>query len=652
MLTNTEKSPYAKTYSLPWDAVTWTGGIWAEVFKTCAENTVPHIRQMFEDRDISHVVENFRIAAREIDGSIHGTPFGDGDFYKWMEAAIYVACKNNDGKLLREIDEYIDLISRAQLDDGYISTKQIIGEIKGENITRLGDINNFEVYNFGHLFTTACIHKRLTGLDNLLNVAVKAAEYLEKTYQEAAGTGEVKTAVCPSHYMGLVEMYRTTGNKRFLDLARLAINLRDSVKNGTDDNHDRIPLKKHEKIVGHAVRSNYLYAGVSDLYAETGDSEYLDVLHRVWKDLVEHKIYITGGCGALYNGVSPYGNFWIDQKVHQAYGHEYQLPNLTAYNETCASVGSVLWAYRMFTVEPKAHYFDVIEKTMLNVNLAAISLDGRKFFYENMLRRARKLPFELCWPLERKEYISSFCCPPNLARLLAETSEYAYCLSDDTVWLGMYGENEARIRLRNGASFTVAQKTQYPFDGNICFSFRDTNGKGFKLNIRIPDWAESGHISVNGRVIKEISVQDSSTYYTLNVEKPSETNVTVRFDMPVRLTIAHPLVETDINQVAVERGPVVYCIESHDTELETLDDLMIGINSDFTPVEYEITGRKIIALEGEALKIKRDGDDSGKLYRTLKFKGLKRIHIRLVPYFAWDNRGFGEMKIWLPVAFC
>ena len=650
MLTNTEHSPYAKTRPLPWDAVNWTGGLWAEVSEVLAKNTIPHIRKMFESTDISHVVENFRIAAREIKGKFSGTPFGDGDFYKWMEAAIYVACKSNDDDLLRAIDEYIDLISRAQLDDGYISTKQIIGEINNEQITRLGDINNFEVYNFGHLFTTACIHKRLTGKDSLLNVAIKAAGYLEKTYHEAARTGEVKTAVCPSHYMGLVEMYRTTGDKRFLDLAQLSIQLRDSVKDGTDDNQDRIPLKKHEKIVGHAVRSNYLYAGVADLYAETGDSDYLDMLHRVWNNLVEQKIYVTGGCGALYNGVSPYGNFWIDQKVHQAYGHEYQLPNVTAYNETCASVGSVLWAYRMFSIEPKACYFDIIEKTMLNVNLAAISLDGRKFFYENMQRRAKKLPFDLCWPLERKEYISSFCCPPNLARILSETSEYAYALSHDTVWLGMYGENEARISLKNGSSFTLVQKTRYPYCGRIDFSFTGANNKAFKLNIRIPGWTEDGFISVNNNVIKKISVQDASTYFTLEIDEPLKTNVTVYFDMPVRLTVAHPLVESNINQVAVERGPLVYCIESHDTGLETLDDLMLGIDGVYHPAEYEITGRKLVALEGEAWKIKRDSYDPGKLYQPMKFKGLEKVSVRLIPYFAWDNRGFGEMKIWLPVA--
>lgn len=195
--------------------------------------------------------------------------------------------KNGNQELLDQLDEYIDLIGRAQLKDGYISTKQILGERQNNGIARLGDINDFEVYNFGHLFTAACLYKRITGKENFLDIAKKAAAYLDQMYQENARNGEVQTAVCPSHYMGLIEMYRTTGDKKYLELAKLAITLRDSVKDGTDDNQDRIPLKQHDKILGHAVRSNYLYAGVADLYAETGEAEYKDMLDKVWRNLID-----------------------------------------------------------------------------------------------------------------------------------------------------------------------------------------------------------------------------------------------------------------------------------------------------------------------------------------------------------------------------
>ena len=360
MLTDTARSPYAKVSSVPYQDVQWTGGLYKERFDTCADVTVAHLQHMFEAEDISHVLENFRIAAGEHEGTFSGTVFGDGDFYKWMESAVYTAVANQDEALLAKLEEYIDLFSRAQLADGYLSTKQIIGERTGNGVARQGDINDFEVYNMGHMFTSACLHYRLTGSVSFLNVAKRTADYLRDLYRTAAKTGEVQTAVCPSHYMGLIELYRTTGDPQYLETAKLAVELRDSVKNGLDDNQDRLPLRAHRKIIGHAVRANYLYAGVTDLYMETGDEDYRRVVEAVWHHLVTQKLYITGGCGALYNGASPYGNFFHHQLVHQAYGYEYQLPNVTAYNETCASLGGVFWAWRMFQMDPKAEYMDTL----------------------------------------------------------------------------------------------------------------------------------------------------------------------------------------------------------------------------------------------------------------------------------------------------
>lgn len=650
MLTDTSKSPYAVATPLEWDKVTLKEGFWRDIVQNTANNTVPHLQAMFEDKEISHVLENFRICAGETMGEHEGTVFGDGDFYKWMEAALYATALTEDKQLSRQLVAYCNLIAKAQLDDGYISTKQIIDEKAGNKKVRMGDVNDFEIYNMGHLFTTACLYLRVTKSDALMKVAVKAAKYLEKLYDEAQRQGEVKTAVCPSHYMGLIEMYRTTGEAWYLRLAKLAIELRDLVEEGTDDNQDKIPLKQHETIVGHAVRANYLYAGVADLYAETGDEAYLSMLQKVWHNLVTKKIYITGGCGALYNGVSPYGNFFKDQKTHQAYGYEYQLPNITAYNETCASVGLVLWAYRMFQIELKSEYIDWLERTMLNVNLAAVSIDGKKYFYENMLRRTKELPYELVWPLHRTDYIYSYCCPPNIARTLAEVAEYFYLTANSTIWCAMYGANEAVFELENGAAFTLLQETNYPYDGKINLTVKEVvSGEGlmFDLKIRVPSWAVTGHVKTL-KGIYELSEKEETGYLTVRAKVRAGERISVDFDMPIRYTRAHPFVEETFNQVAVERGPLVYCVETPDVKVSTIDDVVLILDEVLLPSVMSIAGRQVTVLEGAANIIKRDNYDEEALYQTVNVQKEEKIQLRLVPYFAWDNRGIGEMKIWMP----
>ena len=670
MLTDTSKSPYAKLAPLAWDAVKWTDGFWKETVEKCNAATMPHLRNMFEAADISHVVENFRICADPYDKRPHhGTVFGDGDFYKWMESAIYTAAANEDEKLWNQLEEYVELIAKAQQPDGYISTRQIIAERNGTG-KRMGNINEFEVYNMGHLFTSACLYYRLSGRDSFLNVAKKAVNYLEGMYKEAKEKDEVKTAVCPSHYMGLIEMYRTTGDKKYLDLARLAIELRDSVKNGMDDNQDRLPLKTHKKIVGHAVRATYLYAGVADLYAEEGDPEYLDMLHRVWTNMVASKIYITGGIGALYNGASPYGYFFKHNLIHQAFGYEYQLPNITAYNETCASLGLVFWAYRMYLIEPKAEYMDILERAMLNVNLAAVSLDGVRFFYENVLRRTKKLDYRLIWRLRRARYILSYCCPPNLARTISQSGEYAYTTSQDAVYLGLYGASRAKIALGDFEG-TLVQETGYPYDGKIVLRAEDVKKDGvLKIMVRIPGWVQSGTIQTPKGTIK-LTKTDASSYREVELMSSIDV-ITIDFDMPIRFTGAHAKVEECTNSAAIERGPLVYCIESMDADVESLDELLLDINSTFATEEYEICGRKMLALKGEMFKA--DTENQKSLYHTIEKPEFQAVPVRLIPYFAWDNRSeeddgtykargisdkldtpddteYDEMKIWLPLLY-
>lgn len=641
MLIDTSKSPYAKVWSLPFDAVKWQEGFWKTRLARTAQRTVPHILKLFEDPEVFHAIENFRIAAGLTQGQFHGTVFGDGDFYKLLEALVSAGIATGDAGALDQAEQYIALIAKAQGADGYLSTKQLIAEAQGTG-ARGQDINDFELYNFGHLFTAAVTHHRLTGSASFLKIALRAAGYLEKLAQNPEN---IQTAVCPSHYMGLIELYRDTRDLRWLTLAKRLIDLRDQVPNGTDDNQDRHPLRSQDQILGHAVRAAYLYAGVADLYAETGEDALYQMLLRVYEDMTRTKLYITGGAGALYTGVSPYGDLFADyQKVHQAYGYAYQLPNVTAYNETCAALGNILWCHRLFALSPRAQYFDLIEQIYLNTALSAVSLDGEKYFYENMLRRTRSLPYRLTWPLERTAIIPNcFCCPTNLARFIAQASEYCYAVDENSVYAGLYGASEARIALKNGAQMTLCQRTAYPWDGAIRFELRDYNGVAFTLRLRIPGWAQSGTLFYNGQH-RRIDSSDAGSYIGVPVD--SDQPVVLTLDMPARLIAAHPMVEECAGQVAVQRGPIVYCVESADAPCD-VDELYLPSDARFFPEPMQIDGVSFTALSTLAAAVPQDAPDSA-LYRPLAAQTIP-APLRLIPYFAWDNRGFGSMRVWLPL---
>lgn len=322
-----------------------------------------------------------------------------------------------DTDLKHLIDQSIKLIASVQREDGYIFTQYTIRLKEGEDAQKLGNSLNFEAYNLGHLITAGCVHFMSTGERSLLDLGIKAASCLKTLFEEAERNDSAKTAICPSHYMALIDLYRVTGDKTHLETAELAIRLRDQVKNGTDDNQDRTKLSEHDEMLGHAVRATYLYGGVADLYAELGNESHRAMLSRVWESEEYTKMYINSGCGALYDGVSPSG-FAGDhpnlQRTHQSYGRPYELPNLTAYNETCATIGNIFLNWRLFKLNEQAAHADRIEQSFYNLILASKSLDGKRYFYSNPLEREQEpLPFHLKWDRTRSEYLSSFCCPPQ-----------------------------------------------------------------------------------------------------------------------------------------------------------------------------------------------------------------------------------------------
>jgi len=436
--------------SLPAGAVSRVGGHWGPVHRRTLDTTVPTMAGLLFDPAVGHAYENFRVAAGDVDGAHMGPPFMDGDFYKWLEAATVAFGVTADAELGHLIEKAVDVITRAQRADGYLHTPTNISQRQSGTMNELDDRVSFETYNLGHLMTAGCVHHRVTGSRTLLDAGIRAADYLRRLVEDRTDL-IARSAICPSHYMGVVELYRTTGDPGYLRLATDLLAIRERFVGG-DDNQDRLPLREQRTVAGHAVRANYLYAGVADVVAETGDRDLLELLEHLWSDAVNTKIHLTGGCGALYDGASPDGAPEQSEitRVHQAYGRPYQLPNQTAHNESCAAIGMVLWSWRMLLVTGDGKYADLIERILHNSLLGSIGADAKSYFYTNPLRQARDLPYPLrragdtaINPVPdppasdarlRQEWLSCFCCPPNIARTLAEMPYLAYATAVGTPW--------------------------------------------------------------------------------------------------------------------------------------------------------------------------------------------------------------------------
>ncbi len=649
-LVNTQNSPYAKLHGVDVDDVIWTEGFWAERFAICRDSMIPAMWHIFNDPGISHSYRNFEIAAGKEKGVHQGPPFHDGDFYKWFEGMASVYAITHDSKTDSLMDEIISTIAMAQREDGYIHTPVIIEKINSGKSNEFEDRLNFETYNMGHLMTAACIHYRATGKTSLLDVARKAADFLNDFYHSS--TPELaRNAICPSHYMGIVELYRTTRDPKYIELAKNLIDIRGLVQEGTDDNQDRLPFRQQTKAVGHAVRANYLYAGVADVFAETGDTSLLYSLNLIWNDLVSHKMYITGGCGALYDGVSPDGTSYNPseiQKVHQAYGRDYQLPNITAHNESCANIGNLLWNWRMLMLTGEAKYADIMELVMYNSLLSGVSLDGKRYFYTNPLCVRHDLPYTLRWSKDREEYISYCnCCPPNTLRTIAEIKDYIYSLSDKGIFINFYGSNKLNTNLNDGTSIGMTQYTDYPWDGKITITLNKVPDKEWSVFLRIPGWCDKANVRINQKS-SGMSLPPGK-YYEIRRRWHAGDVIELNLYMDVKLLEAHPLVEETRNQVAVKRGPIVYCLESADLpDSLRITDIIIPSDISFRPLPCKIANSELMCLEGRALAIKNPCWQNT-LYREISGQQAFSYTVRLIPYYAWNNRGSCEMTVWLPL---
>ena len=648
LVANSE-SPYSKLQSVGLQDVKWTNGFWKEQFDVETKNTLPYMWDLYHNDEVSHAYKNFEIAAGLSKGTFKGPSFHDGDFYKIFEgmAATYAVTK--DKKLDAEMDKAIALFAKVQRKDGYIHTPVLIDERWGtlgpeEVKKQLG----FEKYNMGHLMTAACIHYRATGKTNFLNIAKGVADFLYDFYKKASPE-LARNAICPSHYMGIVEMYRTTKNPKYLELANNLIDIRGTTNDGTDDNQDRVPFRQQTTAMGHAVRANYLYAGVADLYAETGEKKLLDNLESIWDDVTYRKMYITGGCGSLYDGVSPDGTSYdptVVQKIHQAYGRPFQLPNATAHTETCANIGNVLWNWRMLQITGDAKYADIVELALYNSVLSGMDLEGEKFLYNNPLNVSNDLPFHQRWGNEREGYIAlSNCCAPNVTRTVAEVGNYAYNISKEGLYVNLYGSNQLKTKSLNGEEIEIEQQTNYPWDGKITLKIVKAPKDLQTFFLRIPGWSQNAEVSVNNAKITDKIV--SGTYLKLNQKWKKGDVIELNLPMPVELMEANPLVEEVKNQVAVKRGPLVYCLESDQLPAKvSVNDVALNLKSKFTTNNFILNNRNLISIDAEAV-INSNNSWNKTLYKPLSSKNADAVQVKLIPYFAWGNKGKGEMTVWM-----
>ena len=650
-LVNTSKSPHAKLESLDIGDVLWTNGFWAERFAVCKDSMVPHLLRTYMDAKKGHAIQNFEIAAGADTGIHVGPPFQDGDFYKLLEGATSVYAITRDKNLGLMLDTVIAIIAKTQRPDGYINTATEIAERRAGKEKAFQERMNFETYNLGHLMTAACVHYRVTGKKNFLKVAIKATDYLDHFYKTASPE-LARNAICPSHYMGVVEMYRTTGNPEYLKLAQNLINIRGLAADiGTDDNQDRVPFRQQRKAMGHAVRANYLYAGAADVYAETGEDSLFTALDAIWNDMVYRKMYITGACGALYDGTTPTGVSYKPadiQQTHQAYGRDYELPNMTAHNETCANIGNMLWNWRMLQVTGDAKYADVVELALYNSVLSGISLDGNTFFYTNPLAVSDSLPYTLRWAGGRVPYIKlSNCCPPNVVRTISEVSDYMYSLSDKGLWLNLYSANNVRTHLKDGSEIRLTEQTDYPWNGRIVLTVEKAPQKAFSVFMRIPGWCSHPKLMINGR--EQSITLTPGTYAELAKSWKAGDKIELELPMEARLEEANPLVEENRGQVAVKRGPMVYCLESPDMATgHKVFDITMPADIRLHAEPKTIGNSTVISLNGKAKAIDNTGW-TNKLYRDLSQQETM-VEVTLIPYYAWANRGHSEMTVWMPVS--
>ena len=644
-------SPYQKLKNIPIGHCRWTDGFWADKFELCEKSMLPYMEELLCG-DVGHALNNFKIAAGLKNGEHRGMYWHDGDFYKCLEAAVYVYAQNRDEALLQRIDEHISIIGKAQEEDGYLQT-QI--QLRKE-VDRYSNRKYHEMYNTGHLLISACVHYQVTGQRNFLDIAIKQADLLYIIfYPETKQYG--RFGFNQTQIMGLVELYRITGNEKYLHLAERFINRRgkyEVVHHPTTEGYpigdmvqERTSLRDSSEAVGHAVLALYYYAGAADVFAETGEQALIDALDRLWENITHKKMYVTGAVGQSHYGASSNRD-----KIEEGFIDEFMLPNMTAYNETCANICHALFNYRMLGLHGQSKYADIMELVLHNSALSGISLDGKAYFYANPLRmihqsRLYNSHANATETPEREPYLECFCCPPNLVRTIAKISCWAYSLSENGITVNLYGGNKLETELLDGSQLKLTQKTQYPWQGSVSITLEACKSSAFEISLRIPDWAEETTISINGEKLQQKIEAGSFT----RIARSWRAGDVIDLDLPMKIHLmeGHPRIEEIRNQVAVKRGPIIYCIESPDLPGDC-SILEVGLPGNAKmDASYRPDFLGGVSVIETNICIRKDKNED--LYRKVEKAEWQSLDTILVPYFAWSNRARAEMTVFMPIVW-
>ena len=616
---------------VPFTATHVDGGFWKQRLDACRDVTIP---LAFSKCEETGRYDNFLKAQHPCDTfSVGGFSFDDTDVYKTIEGASYLLQTYPDKKLESYIDSVLHIVAGAQEPDGYLYTARTMnpkhphpwaGSKRWEKVEEL----SHEFYNLGHMIEGAVAHYQATGKRNFLDIAIKYADCVCK----AIGPDKGQTVRVPGHQiaeMALAKLYLVTGNRKYLDEAKFFLDKRGYTSRKDAYSQAHKPVVQQDEAVGHAVRATYMYSGMADVAALTGDTAYVHAIGRIWDNIVGKKLYLTGGIGATANG--------------EAFGGNYELPNATAYCETCAAIGNVYVNHRLFLFHGDAKYYDVLERSLYNGVLSGISLDGGKFFYPN--------PLESAGGYERKAWFGCACCPSNLCRFLPSVPGYVYATRGDSLYVNLFMEGVSEIQVGK-YKLELRQQTAYPFEGTVRMQL--TKGKGdFVMKVRIPGWVRGEvvpsdlyrfadkkktdySVKVNG---KTVDGELENGYLAISRRWKKGDVVELSLDMTPRLVAANEKVADDRGKMAVERGPLVYCAEWPDNEDIDLFSVLLPREA-----QLAVTGEKapggacVIAAKAQRLSY----DAEGKLCTS-------DVTLKLIPYYSWANRGQGKMMVWLPV---